>query len=405
MSYQVPSGSVIKRAYLYWTTYGYNAIPSSNIKINGVNVSPNTSSLFSYNIPWGTNTDVVRCNAYKTDITSFASASLTFTFSGYENYNANYTIRKATNAYVAIVYEHPAENYRDVMINDVMKFLLHPAITSASTTFTGYKADYPVSAKTTYIASGDKFQHSTFNSLYISPENSYIDSIPINVSAYVQSGSSTSTASITNTGLSDVFRSDIPYLAHALSVQRNITFLPPQPPPNQAPDVVPDDSPCFDVFDMVGASPSWVNLPTGFSEGPVRYYDGVAKVAITDLSSNGLGDPTSLSRTWTNGVGYSDGQFGNGWSSSEQPKLIRSSPNSNATLAILSNGTNARYFDLAASNSYRERNGGSHTFNFSPTQDLFVLVNADGSALQFYGFQNSYLFTAPSPLVLQVWYQ
>jgi hypothetical protein len=63
---------------------------------------------------------------------------------------------------------------------------------------------------------------------------------------------------------------------------------------------------------------------SGASSFPVRYADGVAQIAGTDLASWGFGTRWAQTRSWTNGPGYAaDGVNGVGWVDTQMPYLLQ----------------------------------------------------------------------------------
>ena len=64
--------------------------------------------------------------------------------------------------------------------------------------------------------------------------------------------------------------------------------------------------------------------------------DGIAALSFTDLPADNSGLPTGLVRSWTNGSGYSTGQYGSGMVFTQLPHLIQQS---GGTIAAVANGT------------------------------------------------------------------
>lgn len=109
----------------------------------------------------------------------------------------------------------------------------------------------------------------------------------------------------------------------------------------------------------VNCPPTGGLQPNQFSEGPIRYADGVIRLAIDDLSSSGFGMTWGQSRSWTNGPGYDrSGDLGPGWVETAFPSLL-SVDSKQKTLVAISTGTSARYFDeTTTAGVYQERHFG-----------------------------------------------
>jgi hypothetical protein len=92
-------------------------------------------------------------------------------------------------------------------------------------------------------------------------------------------------------------------------------------------------------------------MPKQATADPVRYADGVATIAATDLHADGFGFPWGQTRTWTNGPGYATGSDnGSGWVDTYTPHLIQADGATNNTLIYIANGDTAYYFDLVNGN-------------------------------------------------------
>jgi hypothetical protein len=130
------------------------------------------------------------------------------------------------------------------------------------------------------------------------------------------------------------------------------------------------------------------NIPSEFSEGPVRYADGVIKLSITDIESDGFGAPFSQTRSWSNDPGYAaaaDGSGGNGWVDSSVPSLAEVSGTS--TLAVVSNGTTARFFDNSGG-TYTERFFGQDVLTHDGGTDEYVVTTPQGMTFRFGDFSS-----------------
>jgi RHS repeat-associated protein len=118
----------------------------------------------------------------------------------------------------------------------------------------------------------------------------------------------------------------------------------------------------------------------------VLYFDGTVRLDTTDLASDGFGTPWGVTRSWTNGVGYAQGNFsGNNTLLTQLPHLV---PVSNSTtLILITNGTNARYFDFV-NGQYAERFYLNDGLTAPQTTD-FVVTDGVGDKLDFYSFNSS----------------
>ncbi len=131
------------------------------------------------------------------------------------------------------------------------------------------------------------------------------------------------------------------------------------------------------------------NIPSEFSEGPIRYADGVIKLSTTDIASDGFGTTFSQTRSWSNNPSYAadaGGSNGNGWIDSQFPTLVEAS--GTATLAVISNGTTARYFD-ASGGGYTERFFGEDVLSYDTGSAGYDLTTPDGYTYRFEGFSSS----------------
>jgi hypothetical protein len=80
---------------------------------------------------------------------------------------------------------------------------------------------------------------------------------------------------------------------------------------------------------------------------PVRYGDGVASIAATDLHSEGSGFDWGQTRSWSSGTGYATGSVnGTVWVDTYIPHLIQADGSTANTLVVLLNSTTAYYYDL-----------------------------------------------------------
>jgi RHS repeat-associated protein len=127
------------------------------------------------------------------------------------------------------------------------------------------------------------------------------------------------------------------------------------------------------------------------SPNPVRYFDGVALIAETDLSSDGFGTPWGQTRSWSNHPGYSFGSSnGSGWVDTQLPYLLRAETGDDTTIIEMSNANDSRYFDLAGS-GYQARFFDQSTFvhNTAGTNHEFDLTDSSGDVIRFDDFSGS----------------
>src|SRR5262249_45904205 len=122
----------------------------------------------------------------------------------------------------------------------------------------------------------------------------------------------------------------------------------------------------------------------GFSEGPVRYFDGTVKVASTDLSSSGFGTPWGQDRSWTNAPAAS-GSDGSGTVVSQRPYLVKDNAN---VVALGTNGTTARYFDPGGATN-GPRSSPQEPLTYTPGAGEYPLTDEAGNRLKFYDFNAS----------------
>ena len=120
----------------------------------------------------------------------------------------------------------------------------------------------------------------------------------------------------------------------------------------------------------------------------MRFFDGTIQLATTDLSSQGFIFPWSQTRSWSNGPGYATGTSnGNGWVDSDLPTL-RDINGDGSTLAVVTNGTTAYFFDQV-NGGYQERFFGQDLLNFDSTNGVFVLTDTNGNQISFDSFSTN----------------
>ncbi len=129
-----------------------------------------------------------------------------------------------------------------------------------------------------------------------------------------------------------------------------------------------------------------------FSSEPVRFFDGTVNLTATDIELTGYGFDWGQSRHWSNMPGYSaSGVNGSGWVISQLPYLRRTAPkngDADATIVVITNGVDARYFDHTGS-TYTERMGGQDTLVHNTGNDTFALTDSMGDVFTFNDFNGS----------------
>jgi hypothetical protein len=123
--------------------------------------------------------------------------------------------------------------------------------------------------------------------------------------------------------------------------------------------------------------------PDGVSAAGVRYADRLVQLSLPDLGSSGFGVGWGQERSWSNGGGYAAGTaFGNGTALAQLPTL---SQDSNGAIAVIGNGTTARFFDYSGG-AYTERFSLQETLADNTAANEFVLTDTTGQQLHFYDF-------------------
>jgi RHS repeat-associated protein len=157
---------------------------------------------------------------------------------------------------------------------------------------------------------------------------------------------------------------------------------------NVPPAVSPEDGTCDcangagdEITDDVNAvGPTERTMTTN----PVRYFDGVARIATTDVSSDGYGLPWGQTRSWSNGTGYSNGSVnGTGWVDTQLPSLQKAG--SLNSLVLVSNSTTARYYDNTTG-SYKPRFYDQSQLVYDSSNSQYVQTDSSGNQMRFYDF-------------------
>jgi hypothetical protein len=162
--------------------------------------------------------------------------------------------------------------------------------------------------------------------------------------------------------------------------------------PNSVPNSIGTGCNCGcpnDVGSVQQTNPNASGSTSGSSSFPIRYADGVAQIASTDLMSNGFGSHWAQTRSWTNGPGYAaDEVNGVGWVDTQMPYLLQIGGTS--TLAGISNGMTAEYFDTV-DGSYQARYFDQDTLAHDSSANEYVLTDEAGDQLRFYDFSSSWV--------------
>jgi RHS repeat-associated protein len=136
------------------------------------------------------------------------------------------------------------------------------------------------------------------------------------------------------------------------------------------------------IVPTVGGGPGSPGEPS-YSDD-VRDYDGTVKLSTTDLASDGFGTSWGQSRSWTNGPGYAAGSFnGSGMVDWQLPFLLQ--VNGMNTLAVVSSGTDARFYDLV-NGSYQARFFVLDQLTYNSANQEFVLTDTAGNQIRFSDF-------------------
>jgi YD repeat-containing protein len=118
----------------------------------------------------------------------------------------------------------------------------------------------------------------------------------------------------------------------------------------------------------------------------VRYADGVATIAATDLHSSGFGFDWGQTRTWSNGAGYATGSVnGSGWVDTYIPHLIQSDGSTNNTIIFIANGDTAYYYNLV-NGVYQPLLDDGSKLTYDSGTDTFKLIDTQGDQIVLNGF-------------------
>jgi RHS repeat-associated protein len=120
----------------------------------------------------------------------------------------------------------------------------------------------------------------------------------------------------------------------------------------------------------------------------VRYADGVATIAATDLQSDGFGFTWGQTRSWSNGAGYATGSVnGFGWVDTYIPHLLQADGSTNNTLIFIANGGTAYYYDLT-NGVYQSHLDDGTKLTYNSGNDTFTLIDTQGDQIVLNGFTN-----------------
>jgi RHS repeat-associated protein len=176
------------------------------------------------------------------------------------------------------------------------------------------------------------------------------------------------------------------YTPTGLRVEMSGTAEPAQPPDN------PPNTGCGCGCntDLIQSAPSssGSSNSTDASQAMVRYDDGTVEMSTSDLSSAGFGTSWGQTRSWTNTPGYDAHSFnGTGMVDMQMPYVLETNGD-NSTIAVVSNGYTARYFDLVGS-SYVPRNFDQDQFTYDSGTSEFTLTDTTANQLYFYDFSGN----------------
>jgi hypothetical protein len=156
------------------------------------------------------------------------------------------------------------------------------------------------------------------------------------------------------------------------------------------PDMIPDL--CCDNADEAVNNASGMNSanpPGQFSEGPVRWADGIVKFSTVDLESDGFGQVWGQTRSWSNAGGITPSPLnGSGWIISQLPYLILQSGVTNDIL-VVSNGTNVRDFIDNGDGTFTEDAFLLDQLSYSSTNQEYSFVDTAGDKIKFSDWSTS----------------
>jgi RHS repeat-associated protein len=123
------------------------------------------------------------------------------------------------------------------------------------------------------------------------------------------------------------------------------------------------------------------------SEDPIRYFDGTVDYSTTDLSSDGLGETFTQSRSWTSYSRWSVGQRqGSGWIDDSLPTLQQA--NNGETLSVMLSAIDTVTFELSGG-QYVPTSYVADTLVHDTTNHEFVYADNEGNEIRFGDFSTS----------------
>jgi RHS repeat-associated protein len=131
----------------------------------------------------------------------------------------------------------------------------------------------------------------------------------------------------------------------------------------------------------------------GISDAGVRYMDGALSWTANDFASEGFGTPWAQSRTWSSLDGFYNTNVshnGKNWFNAYLPYLAQVSSGSDNTIAVITNGTSAEYFDVDTVNNtettYVGRYFNQNILKHDSSTDTFTLIDTTGHQVEFGDF-------------------
>jgi RHS repeat-associated protein len=139
--------------------------------------------------------------------------------------------------------------------------------------------------------------------------------------------------------------------------------------------------------DLVQDDPAAASgAPKDTGDGQVRFADGTVLVAAAAVASAGFGVAWGQTHSWTNGPGYASGGANGVGGVDTQAPVLQDVYRDGSTLAAVSNGSTARYFDRQPDGSYLPRYNDQSSLALDPTTGDYVLTDSSGDRLRFAGF-------------------
>jgi hypothetical protein len=153
--------------------------------------------------------------------------------------------------------------------------------------------------------------------------------------------------------------------------------------PTPVPCNCPDDQVVKGAPGQTGGDPA----DLGVSPSGVRYSDGAVNLFNKDLSSSNFGTPWGQARSWSNAPGSgARSANGSGVVNTFLPYLEPAGGTS--TLAAVTSGTDARYFDQVGG-AYQERFFLGDTLTYNGSTGQYTLTDPTGAQVVFDDFSSS----------------